>query len=134
MASPRISFEPGPADPRARYRTIHTATLTSALAKPYDGPRPRPTPENLAKVRVLYRQDDTLSLWGIPYEMRADCNQSPRNIDKHWRGDWIWLGTPGWYGDMNADEKQLVKDFLTAHKDDEPQNPHEWCTLRTKES
>jgi hypothetical protein len=30
-----------------------------------------PTPENLSAIRVLYRQPDTLALWGVPYDMRA---------------------------------------------------------------
>lgn len=42
----------------------------------------KPTPENLAQIRVLYRQPDTLALWGIPYDMRADVGQQPRDIER----------------------------------------------------
>lgn len=91
--------------------------------------RPCATRENLAKVRVLYRSPDTLVLWGICYEMRADCGQQPKDIAQDLRGDWIWLGQPGWWGTMAREEIDATKVFLAEHADETPNWPNEWTTL-----
>lgn len=95
---------------------------------PAQAERPRATSENLARVRVLFRQSDLMSLWGIPYEMRPG-GQQPRDIDERWRDDWIWLGQPGWFGSMSADEIATTKEFLAKHTDEIPRGPNEWTTL-----
>jgi hypothetical protein len=94
--------------------------------------------EILEGIRVLYRQPDTLSLWGIPYGMRP--GQAPRDL---WRGcvdrgkptpppDWVWLGSPGWYGYMSAPERAVVEAFVgqLLKKDDVPNGPGEWSEVR----
>jgi hypothetical protein len=95
--------------------------------------RPRPIRENLAKVRVLYRSPDTLGLWGICYEMRADCGQQPKDIAQDLRGDWIWIGQPGWWGTMTREEIDATRAFLAEHTDEIPNGPNEWTTLAKKE-
>lgn len=92
--------------------------------------RPRATAENLARVRALYREDETGSLWGIPYVPRP--GQSPRDIDRGWRGDWFWLGQPGWYGEMTREEIEAAKAFLLEYRDEIPRDCHDWCILTTK--
>ena len=96
----------------------------------------------LQAIRVLFRAP-TLALYGIPYDMRE--GQSPGNL---WRGrrrpivygqtygrteaapgpqeDWIWLGSPGWYGTMPESEQRAVEAFLAEHKDSVPGGPYEW--------
>ena len=97
---------------------------------------------NLSSIRILYRQPDVLSLWGIPYNMRP--GQTPRSIlfpvfnreflryDMRPLGvpsDWIWLGSCGWFGHYDEDEIKKVKDFLALHWNNIPDGPHEWCRL-----
>lgn len=82
----------------------------------------------LDTIRVLYTAPETLSLYGIPYQMRP--GQAPRDIGVGWRSDWIWLGSPGWFGSMTVDEIALVKAFLHRVAIDIPQNPHEWTKIR----
>lgn len=94
--------------------------------------RPRATPENLAKIKVLFRTSDTLILWGICYEMRADVGQAPRDIAEDLRGDWIYLGQPGWFGSMTRDEVDATKAFLAEHADEIPEGPNEWTRLEER--
>ena len=104
----------------------------------------------LATIQVLFRQPDTLSLWGIPYQMRP--GQSPKDIwqgrtisdtlktAQGWYGamlpdpgpgkDWIWLGCPGWWGTMDAEKQAAVTAFLAQHKDAIPGGPNEFCNLK----
>lgn len=94
-------------------------------------------PLPLDTIRVLYREPDTLALQGIPYEMRP--GQSPKDIKQaansgklvgsRGTSDWIWLGTPGWWGDMGPKNRRAVEQFLERYKDFVPQNPYEWDTL-----
>lgn len=86
------------------------------------------TQAKLDTIRILYCAPDTLSLWGIPYQMRE--GQAPRDIYERFRGDWIWLGTPGWFGTMTEREIVIVKASLNVVKDNIPQNPHEWTLIR----
>lgn len=107
----------------------------------------------LSSIVVLYREPDTMTIWGIPYAMRP--GQSPRDLlrgDERRRetheynarysdtyrqahtfraakDDWIYLGSEGWYGSMSAERIAEVKAFLAAHEDDVPQYPGEWCPL-----
>jgi hypothetical protein len=98
--------------------------------------------EALKTVKILFRAPDTLTLYGIPYGMRP--GQQPGDL---WRAhrdyvppklghygpnqidiaDWIWLGTPGWFGNMNPEEIQTVQAFLAEKK--VPGNPYEWDEL-----
>jgi len=100
--------------------------------------------DKLKTIKVLFRTPDSFTLWGIPYDM---CEgQQPRDLWKAhrdyvppcpgWYGskqidlsDWVYLGEPGWFGSMTEAEVTAVKDFLTAHKDEVPGNPYEWCRL-----
>lgn len=100
--------------------------------------------EKLASIKVLYRAPDTLTLYGIPYDMRP--GQQPGDL---WRAhrdyvepkpghygskridisDWVYLGEPGWYSSSTAEEIAHIAAFLEAHNDNIPGNPHEWTKL-----
>lgn len=86
--------------------------------------------QDLSTIKVLYREPDTLSLWGIPYEMRSGVGQEPRHL-LHRKDDtgWIWLGTPGWYGSMSKPRIAAVKRFVAKHKEEVPRDPGEWSRL-----
>ena len=104
------------------------------------------TAEKLAPIQVLFRQSDTMCLWGIPYRMRDDVNQSPANLVRaEWKADWkpagaipanwIWLGSCGWWDTLNIAEQIVIRNFLAKHKDSIPTGPNEWSYLETaKES
>lgn len=101
----------------------------------------------LALIRVLFRAPDTLCLYGIPYDMRegqqpsdlwqarsyADLLASARGFYGrriHAPGpldDWIWLGCPGWWGNMSRDDQAAVKAWLQGRA--VPENPFEWCCV-----
>lgn len=88
-------------------------------------------------IRVLWRRPETLCLIGIPYEMRP--GQSPNDL---WRAaheegprsrirDWVWLGSPGWWGSKTREEIEWIKQFLDA-VEDVPSGPGEWCPVTLK--
>ena len=100
---------------------------------------------DLDKIKVLFR-DKNLQLWGIPYRMRPNTNQQPADIKRAhdeyvWPipgsygpkqvsiSDWVWLGSPGWWGDMSKERQAQVKEFLAAHQDLVPQNWNEWSEI-----
>jgi hypothetical protein len=86
--------------------------------------------DRLVTIRVLYREPDTMSLWGIPYEMRKAVGQQPRDIDIYHRRGWIWLGSPGWWGSLSAEEQLAVSAWLAALPEGcIPEGPCEWCSL-----
>lgn len=104
------------------------------------------TRETLKNIKVLFRTPDSLALYGIPYNMREDCGQQPGDLWRAYRdyeppppghygskqidiSDWVWLGTPGWFGHMTTEEIEVVKEFLAEHKDDVPGNPYEWSRI-----
>lgn len=103
---------------------------------------------NLNTIRVLWRQPDLMSLWGIPYAMRP--GQSPRDL---WEGrqisdvlalaaghygqmisfpgpheGWIWLGQPGWWGNLSSETQAAITAFLEPLRkaDLVPTGPGEW--------
>lgn len=116
-----------------------------------------PTPENLSAIRVLYRQPDTLALWGVPYDMRADVGQQPRDIERaretrnerRWSDwikyggssrpeeqdpheGWVWLGQPGWWGPYSegSPERLAVEAYLAGLPAGAvPEGPCEWTRL-----
>lgn len=109
------------------------------------------TPALLATVRVLWRQPDLMTLWGLPYEMRV--GQSPYDLWKStttedtvrsasgWHGarlpapgprpGWLWLGQPGWWGHLTPEERAAIEDFLAPLRaaDLIPSGPCEWTAL-----
>lgn len=111
--------------------------------------------EDLATIRVLFRAPDTLSLYGIPYEMRdeqqpGDLWRSTSNFDHLTlaerceamrlgfprrivtpgpRHDWIWLGCPGWWGSLNAGEIAAIQRFLEPLMKIVPGGPYEWISI-----
>jgi len=86
------------------------------------------TATDLDSIRVLYRQDDTMTLWGIPYGMRP--GQSPRDLQRAGNaGGWIYLGGPGWWGTLDADSIVRIKIWLTVHADDVPTGPCEFDVI-----
>jgi hypothetical protein len=82
----------------------------------------------LQNIKILFRAPDTLALYGVPYEMRP--GQQPGDL---WRAGntkgWIWLGSPGWWGNMSPDDQAEVQAFLSKHHDAIPGNPYEWDRL-----
>jgi len=100
-------------------------------------------------IRVLWRTGSgSMELYGIPYEMRI--GQGPRDlVDAEWPGllqpgdwratprkqrgeapsDWVWLGTPGWYGNVTDIELEEIKAFLVRNSEYVPMNPGEWSVL-----
>lgn len=87
------------------------------------------TLKKLAAIRVLYRREDTLELYGIPCEMRAGCGQTPTNLwDARKTEGWLWLGSPGWWGHLQETEIQAVRAFLRPFETTDllPVHPNEW--------
>lgn len=103
---------------------------------------------DLSSIRVLYRQPDTLALWGIPYDLRP--GQSPRDLWNaprpdvlaraagrsgamiHAPGpldDWIWLGCPGWWCNIERADQQQIAAWLEKLGDLVPDNPCEWAVV-----
>ena len=100
----------------------------------------------LDTIKVLFRDPDTFALWGIPYEMRP--GQQPGDL---WRArrdytppppghygskqidlsDWIWLGTPGWWGSMSKAGQVEAQAFITRAQEADaiPMGPYEWVSL-----
>ena len=101
----------------------------------------------LAEVRVLWRQPDTLALWGIPYDMRE--GQSPNDLaraHRNWEAprypkiggskridlsDWVWIGQPGWWGSWSKADIAAITAWLALPRVAEniPGGPCEWATL-----
>lgn len=82
--------------------------------------------EQLSKIIVLFRQPDTNCLYGIPYVMRP--GQQPGDLWRAGRTEgWVWLGSPGWYGDRTRDEAAAIRQWLAGR--DLPQQPNEWCRV-----
>jgi len=90
---------------------------------------------SLSKIKVLYRSDYSLDLWGIPYQMRRDVGQQPRDILSKYRSDWIWLGSCGSYGHgwarLSDERIKEIESFLEPLREKGlvPGNPHEWTDL-----
>jgi hypothetical protein len=98
---------------------------------------------SLDSVRVLYR-DGNMQLWGIPYKMRP--GQQPRDLERAHHdyvpprygyygskqisiSDWIWLGSPGWWGGLSNRSIAETKDFLEEYREYVPRGPYEWSEL-----
>lgn len=99
----------------------------------------------LSSIKVLFMAPDTLTLWGIPYEMRP--GQQPGDLFRAHRdyvppkpghygskridlSDWVYLGEPGWFGSMSAERRAEVEAFLASiPKDAKPHGPYEWTRL-----
>jgi hypothetical protein len=90
---------------------------------------------DLQTIKVLYRSDYSLDLWGIPYQMRRDIGQQPRDILPRYRNDWIWLGSCGSYGHgwarLSDERIKEIESFLAPLRERGliPGNPHEWVDL-----
>lgn len=104
--------------------------------------------EKLSTIRILWRQPDLLTLWGIPYRMRP--GQQPYDLwraHRDWRAprpghygshqidlsDWVPLGQPGWWGDRTRGEIATIEAFLARHKGNIPGNPCEWIEIESVE-
>jgi hypothetical protein len=104
-----------------------------------DAERLKDFAKKLAGIRVLWRAPDTLTLWGLPYELRP--GQTPYDLFKASKiphpergfltsiADWVWLGQPGWWGHLDKPHQKMVEKFLEKHRDNIPRNPPEFCTL-----
>lgn len=106
----------------------------------------------LASIRVLFRRDDSLCLYGITYDMRpgqspgdiwrASKRHTPMTTARDWEhaarwprsdftSEWIWLGSPGWWGHMSRESQARVKAWLAvrASRDEIPDGPFEWSRI-----
>ena len=83
---------------------------------------------DLDSVQILFRQNDTMSLWGLPHGLRP--GQSPRDLQEvnNTKG-WIWLGTPGWWGSISRSDIEKIRKFLEGVGDMVPFHPGEWSTV-----
>jgi hypothetical protein len=103
-------------------------------------------PGKLAAIKVLWRRPGTLCLYGLPYLMRE--GQSPYDLwraHEEWKApppghygskridlsDWIWLGSPGWWGSYSKADHAAIKAWLDLPhvKPCIPGNPCEWSPL-----
>ncbi len=85
---------------------------------------------NLGSIQVLYRQPDTMSLWGLPHGLRP--GQSPRDLmEADNSSSWFWLGTPGWWGSLSAENVEAIQAFLEPLRelDAVPTHPGEFSVL-----
>lgn len=104
---------------------------------------------DLAAIKVIYRQPGTLALVGIPYDMRP--GQQPRDLERgrevaviaYYRAaatgcagcpwpeplGWVWLGTPGWWGDIPREDRAEIEVWLRGLGDLVPVNPGEWARI-----
>lgn len=86
------------------------------------------TAVDLEAIKVLFLAPDTLTLHGIPYDMRP--GQQPGDLWRALRTEgWLWLGQPGWWGHLDRTEIALVKAWLAKHAEEVPQNPCEWSRV-----
>ena len=102
------------------------------------------TVDALNKIKVLFRDPNTFALYGIPYKMRP--GQAPGDLYRAHRdyvppeygtygskqiniNDWIWLGSPGWYGHLTTTEQVLIQAFLSTLGELVPHGPYEWCEV-----
>lgn len=107
---------------------------------------------SFSDICVLWRQPDTMSLWGIPYPMRP--GQAPRDLweaREQWcvksadvaagKGPlltmpaaykWIWLGSPGWWGSAPKEAIAQMEAFLAPLKARNivPLSPGEWADIK----
>lgn len=83
----------------------------------------------MIKIKTLWRQPDTMSLWGLPFRMNREIGQEPRHLWEAGRKSFIWLGSPGWFGSMTEAEQAEVKAFLAQHEGNIPLGPGEWDEL-----
>ena len=82
-----------------------------------------PTIDNVKTIRVLTYFNGAFI--GIPYEMRP--GQQPRDILG--RDNWVWLGSPGWYGSMSADQRAIAVDFMNKYKNEMTWYEGAWIDL-----
>lgn len=69
-----------------------------------------PSVANLATVRVIWYT--ARSFHGIPHTMRH--GQQPADLLPRFKflDTWVWLGSPGWYGSMTADQRARAIAFM----------------------
>mgnify|MGYP001606047643 FL=1 len=90
---------------------------------------------DLSTIKVLYRQSDCMSLWGVPYHMRP--GQSPGDIRRAGNigicgsPQWIYLGGPGWWCNIKREDQCLIEAFLAPIRKAflVPEWPEEWTDL-----
>ncbi len=70
-----------------------------------------PTEQNLSSVRIVAYMNGAFV--GIPYEMRE--GQQLWDILPRFHGDWVWLGSPGWYGNMTTEQRRLAVAFYETY-------------------
>jgi hypothetical protein len=108
--------------------------------------------EKLASIKILWREPDLMTLWGIPYGMREEVHQNPNDLMRGYykrvdgfydamckatypkaaypkdpREDWIYLGSPGWFSHLSPEDIRLIEDWIKTVE--VPGYPGEWVKL-----
>lgn len=101
------------------------------------------------RVFALFRASDTMALWGITHTLRpgqspGDLWRARKESIERWREprpaqtvgvpeplklDWVWLGSPGWWGDMPDKLRAQIEAFTEKHSTLIPESPNEWTNL-----
>lgn len=91
--------------------------------------------KSLNEIQVLFRSG-TEQLYGIPYSMHSgNPQQHPRELlDAGTTQDWVWLGSPGWWGHMTYEEISRIQQFLKTVGDWVPNDPFSWIARETWEA
>jgi len=115
------------------------------------GSSARVTRERLQTIRTLWRQPDTMTLWGLPYRMRPGGSQTPYHLfkaERDWKrprfddrigprqidlSDWIYLGEPGWWGSRTREEQGHISKFLDEVRECVPDSPAEFSPIPCSE-
>lgn len=86
---------------------------------------------DLTTILIIYRENDTMSLWGITERMRP--NQQPADLltNRNARASWIWLGSPGYWGALTLRERTKREAFVKTwrQRGAVPESPNEWNYL-----
>ena len=81
-----------------------------------------------ARPVVLWRQPDTLTLWGIPHDMRP--GQEPADLFAAMPFPrYGWYGTPGRVAGPREGWRIISAGEAASYGDDVPQAPGEWSRL-----
>lgn len=111
-------WEPGVMLARTRSAAVeHVTDSRPARKNPSSG-------IDLSSIKTIYR-DANLALWGIPYRMRSEVGQQPRDLDRarNTKG-WVYLGSPGWWGTISREDQAAIKEWLAGI--DVPGSWYEW--------
>lgn len=111
-------WEPGVMLARTRSAAVEYVTRSKTTVKK------NPSSIDLNSIKTIYR-DANLALWGIPYKMRSEVGQQPRDLDRarNTKG-WVYLGSPGWWGTISREDQAAIKEWFAGI--DVPGSWYEW--------